>query len=114
MGWQKLVMIAAILTGCGTPETDTAPVDTGSAALPQPAVNAERSNPPIDQAGETGAIIVMLGDSLTAGFGLPSDQALPDQIGDRLEASGFKVQMVNSGVSGDTTAGGLARYDFSV
>ncbi|MEM9705224.1 MAG: arylesterase [Pseudomonadota bacterium] len=58
--------------------------------------------------------IVMLGDSLTAGFNLPPDEALPDQIEDRMDALGYETEFVNAGVSGDTTAGGLARYDFSV
>jgi len=58
--------------------------------------------------------IVMLGDSLTAGFGLATNEALPEQIARVLEGNGFEVNVVNAGVSGDTTAGGLARYDWSV
>lgn len=58
--------------------------------------------------------LVMLGDSLTAGFGLATDEALPEQVAMLLEKKGQKVKVVNAGVSGDTTAGGLARYDWSV
>ena len=58
--------------------------------------------------------IVMLGDSLTAGFGLSPSQALPERLEDRLNAAGHQVEIVNAGVSGDTSAGGLARYDWSV
>ncbi|MDJ0919891.1 MAG: arylesterase [Henriciella sp.] len=58
--------------------------------------------------------IVMLGDSLTAGFGLPSSAALPDQVEKLLNADGFRTDLINAGVSGDTSAGGLARFDWSV
>jgi acyl-CoA thioesterase-1 len=53
--------------------------------------------------------IVFLGDSLTAGFGLGEEQAFPALIGDRLAERGISVTIVNAGVSGDTTAGGLNR-----
>jgi len=56
----------------------------------------------------------MLGDSLTAGFQLPPEAALPDALSRALADRGVAVQMVNAGVSGDTTADGLNRYDFSV
>ena len=59
-------------------------------------------------------VIVFLGDSLTAGFGLGPEFALPEQIGGRLEAAGVAATVINAGVSGDTTGGGLARYDWSV
>ncbi|MEM6558112.1 MAG: arylesterase [Pseudomonadota bacterium] len=58
--------------------------------------------------------IVMLGDSLTAGFGLSQADALPEQVERLLIADGERVELVNAGVSGDTSAGGLARYDWSV
>jgi acyl-CoA thioesterase-1 len=58
--------------------------------------------------------IVVLGDSLTAGFGLRADQAFPARLEARLKAQGYGVRIQNAGVSGDTTAGGLARLDFSV
>jgi acyl-CoA thioesterase-1 len=55
---------------------------------------------------------VFLGDSLTAGLGVDADEAFPSLIGKRLEADGLAVQIVNAGVSGDTTAGGLRRLDW--
>jgi acyl-CoA thioesterase-1 len=58
--------------------------------------------------------IVALGDSLTAGFGLRRSEALPARIDARLRASGFNTRVINAGVSGDTTAGALARFDFAV
>lgn len=53
--------------------------------------------------------IVMLGDSLTDGYGLQRSQAYPALIAEKLRAAGYKYEVVNAGVSGDTTAGGLRR-----
>jgi acyl-CoA thioesterase-1 len=58
--------------------------------------------------------VVALGDSLTAGFGLPPGQAFPDALQRALKARGLDVEIVNAGVSGDTAADGLARFDWSV
>ena len=65
--------------------------------------------------GGDGALrILMLGDSLTAGFGLASDEALPVRLEAALRARGLDVRVINAGVSGDTTAGGLARLDWAL
>jgi acyl-CoA thioesterase-1 len=58
--------------------------------------------------------IVALGDSLTAGFGLPADAAFPVKLADALNAKGLAVEITNAGVSGDTASGGLERLDWSV
>lgn len=58
--------------------------------------------------------IVFLGDSLTAGLGLPADQSYPSLIGRKLKERGLQYEIVNAGVSGDTTAGGLRRADWSL
>ncbi len=58
--------------------------------------------------------IAMLGDSLTAGFGLSPDQALPAKLEKTLRAAGRDVTVANHGVSGDTSAGGLARLDWTL
>jgi acyl-CoA thioesterase I len=58
--------------------------------------------------------IVVLGDSLTAGFGLPAAAAFPEQLKKALSARGIAVEMVNAGVSGDTSSGGRDRLDWSV
>lgn len=59
-------------------------------------------------------VITMLGDSLTAGYGLPAADAIPARLQAQLRALGVKVQVRAAGVSGDTSADGLARVDFSV
>jgi len=58
--------------------------------------------------------IVVLGDSLVAGFGLKPSQAFPAQLERALIARGHAVEVVNAGVSGDTTAGGLERVTWAV
>jgi acyl-CoA thioesterase I len=65
-------------------------------------------------AAEEPVRIVALGDSLTAGFGLPADAAFPVRLQKVLAAKGLAVEIGNAGVSGDTTSGGLARLDWSV
>lgn len=57
-------------------------------------------------------LVIFLGDSLTAGYGLETDQAFPALVGARLAAKGLPVRVVNAGVSGDTTTGALERLDW--
>ena len=56
--------------------------------------------------------IVFFGDSLTAGFGVQQQQAFPALIGDKIRELGLPCEVVNAGLSGDTTAGGLRRLDW--
>jgi len=65
--------------------------------------------PSIPAAAPDGPRVVFLGDSLTAGYGLSESEAFPAILGTRLRDSGHPVQVVNAGVSGDTSAGGLRR-----
>jgi acyl-CoA thioesterase-1 len=57
--------------------------------------------------------IVAFGDSLSAGYRLPEAEAFPAVLEKALRADGFDVSVVNAGVSGDTTADGLARFDWT-
>lgn len=59
-------------------------------------------------------VIVAFGDSLTAGFMLPPQDAFPNQLEAALKKRGYKVRVVNAGLSGDTAAGGLARLDWVI
>ena len=58
--------------------------------------------------------VVVLGDSLSAGYGLPADAAFPARLQKALAAKGVATTIANAGVSGDTAAGGLERLDWSV
>jgi len=66
------------------------------------------------RAAERPINIVAFGDSLTAGYGLAANEAFPVQLQRALDAKGLAVNVVNAGVSGDTSAGGLSRLDWSV
>jgi acyl-CoA thioesterase I len=88
--------------GCrrAVPAATTAATDS-SAAIAQP---VEDSRPKI----------VALGDSLTAGLGLADAQSYPALLQQDLDRSGHRFEVINAGVSGDTTAAGLARFDWAL
>jgi acyl-CoA thioesterase-1 len=75
-----------------------------AAAAAPPALFAARRLP----------VVTILGDSITAGFGLPAAAALPAQLANALTQRGAPATVRGAGVSGDTSADGLARLDFSV
>lgn len=77
----------------------------GRDARPAPAEPASRRD-------DRRPTIVFLGTSLTAGYGLPEEEAFPARIQSRIEARGLDYRVVNAGVSGDTSAGGLRRLDW--
>src|SRR5688572_9646493 len=56
--------------------------------------------------------ILILGDSLAAGFGVDPDEAFPALLQKKIDHAGLKYEIINAGVSGDTTAGGLRRIDW--
>ena len=58
--------------------------------------------------------IMVFGDSLVAGFGLPPGEAFPDILAQKLSQHGYQNEMINAGVSGDTTAGGVTRIDWAL
>lgn len=65
-------------------------------------------------AGADPVRILAFGDSLTAGYGLPEAEGFPAQLEAALAAAGVEAEVINGGVSGDTTAGGLARLDWAL
>ena len=78
------------------------------ANAPAPATDrAAAGAPPAE-----GPLVVFLGDSLTAGYGLAEDESFPSLLGRSLSAHGLPIRVVNAGVSGDTTTGGLGRVDW--
>lgn len=64
--------------------------------------------------GDSRPRITVLGDSLTAGLGLPKAASYPALLQERVDAAGLRFEVVNAGVSGDTSAGGLARLDWAL
>lgn len=91
---------ALALAGCGGSPPGTATASASGATPPAAAPDAR------------GALVVFLGDSLTAGYGLAEDQAFPALVAKELRGDGLPVRVVNAGVSGDTTAGGLERLEW--
>ena len=75
---------------------------------------AGAQNPPPDSSAGRSLKLVVLGDSLTAGYNLPGSAAFPTVLEQALRQKGLAVEIVNAGVSGDTTQGGLERLDWSV
>lgn len=65
--------------------------------------------PDVSFAADTRPRIVAFGDSLTAGLGVGADESYPAQLQQRLESLNYRYRVINAGVSGDTTAGGLRR-----
>jgi acyl-CoA thioesterase-1 len=63
---------------------------------------------------EAERVVVAFGDSLTAGFGVAAEEAWPARLQARLLRGGYPYRVVNAGVSGDTTAGGLRRVDWAL
>ena len=102
-----MALVAALaLAGCSR-AGDAPQTLEGARELPAP-VSAASAR------GATRARIVVLGDSLTAGLGLPSEEAYPSLLQQRIDSSGFDYEVVNAGVSGDTSAGGLSRLDWAL
>ena len=99
-------MLALWLAGCGG---TSQPART--ATPPAPASAAARGTATPQPARPR---IVCLGDSLTAGLGLDPAQAYPALLQQRLDAEGYRFEVVNAGVSGDTSAGGLRRLEWAL
>jgi acyl-CoA thioesterase-1 len=94
-------VLLAIAACAAEPRTDAR---TGAASSATPAPSEGASLP----------VILFLGTSLTAGYGLSDDEAYPALIQAKLDSAGLRYQVVNAGVSGETSAGGLRRIDWLV
>jgi acyl-CoA thioesterase-1 len=81
-------------------------------ALPAPETAVEAPAAAAERGNSSAPLVVFLGDSLTAGLGLAEEDAFPAVLERDLRAAGRPVRVVNAGVSGDTSAGGLARLDW--
>jgi acyl-CoA thioesterase-1 len=101
MKFVVLFVLGILAIGCGRTEP-------AAPAAPPP---AETPKAPLAQKAPR---IVFLGDSLTAGLGLPAAQGYPSLIGKKLKEQGMDFEIVNAGVSGDTSAGGVRRLDWSL
>ncbi|WP_425983369.1 arylesterase [Brevundimonas sp. TWP1-2-1b1] len=94
--------VGLVLAGCVPSKDDAKQKDQQDTPV------LTQASPPADK------IVTVLGDSITAGYGLPSSEALPVRLEEALRALGLAVRVRGAGVSGDTTGGGLARLAYSV
>jgi len=117
--WLRAFTLVALLCSIACGAREDLPSDhRDPAAAPKSSPAPARAATPTDQPRPSRVAgrprIVALGDSLTAGLGLPVDQAYPAVLQQRLKNEGFDYEVVNAGVSGDTSAGGLSRLDWSL
>ena len=103
-----LLVVAAGLGGCdrnpqpATPKTGNQNMTVSAPSSPEPTLKGPERH------------VLALGDSLFAGYGLRPEAAYPQRLEAALRARGLNVRVANAGVSGDTTADGLARLDFTL
>jgi len=95
--------LSVVAAGCGQRSDGRDPGASGT-AVPA-AVPSTTDNRPK---------VVMLGDSLTAGLGLVESQSFPARLQEKVDEEGLDFEIVNAGVSGDTSAGGLRRLDWAL
>ena len=107
------VLALSLLTvvGCGG---STASTRSASSSEGQPPVSAPAAAPAQPARVDNRPRVVVLGDSITAGLGLSPEQAYPTLIQQKIDAASLGYHVVNAGVSGDTSAGGLSRLDWAL
>lgn len=98
----QIFAAAALLSACAA----------GGGSAPDSALPVVGLQPAVLAAIARETVIIVMGDSITAGLGVQLEEAYPALLEARLRAEGHAVRVVNSGVSGETTAGGLRRADF--
>ena len=99
-----LLAVALLCFGCATEEEEV--------PKPPPEVFEPEPMPDPTEPPENELVIVFLGDSLTAGYGVDEDEAFPNLVERSLREADYSVRVINGGVSGDTTAGGLRRLSW--
>lgn len=105
-----VLVMGLVMAGCGSkgkkpdPGADTKPAMSN--------VTETSSAPPAPAVDRTGwPVIVAFGDSLTAGLGVSVEENYPSQLQAELDRQGYKYRVVNAGISGDETGGGVSRVD---
>ena len=103
---RRVLLAALCAAGAVACSQDNTPPPPSAASSPAPASAAPSTS--------SRPRIVFLGDSLTAGLGLPQSQAFPSVLDEKLRAFSASVQVVNAGISGDTAAGGRRRLNWAL
>jgi acyl-CoA thioesterase-1 len=96
-------LLLAVLNGCSNaPKPESGKPQTSTAPVPAPAAQDNRK------------VLVVFGDSISAGYGLEPGQSFPEDLQKKLDAQGYAWRVVNQGISNDTTEGGVSRMDSAV
>jgi len=97
-----------LLAGCGGGDTETSQPEPAEEVAASPSEAASEEPAP----AYDGKTILMLGDSITAGFGIDPEQAFPALVQEKVDSLGLEYTVINAGLSGETSAGGLRRIDW--
>ncbi len=111
--YRILLVCVLLAAGCSSEE----PAKSDSAL---PGLTAESAGAQDNPASESDGIqssadlarVLIIGDSITAGYGLETDQAFPALLQSRIDSAGYRYEVVNAGLSGETTSGGARRIDW--
>lgn len=107
------LLVAAFSVACqksGAPDQSSA--NAGLATSTSSLASGAQAKPAATPDGRP--VIVAFGDSLTAGFGLPEDQCFTALLQRKIDEKGYGYRVINAGVSGDTSAGGVSRIDWAL
>jgi acyl-CoA thioesterase-1 len=107
-----LLLVAAASAACDVSNRDVAPKPAPAGPVARASEKAPAEPRPV--AKDRTPRVIFLGDSLTAGLGLDTDRSFPALIESRLKKAGYNYSVVNAGVSGDTSAGGLRRLEWAL
>ena len=119
--WPSLVLCGLLLAaGCRAGDAPAGDAPAGDASAPAPADTAtRRAAPPSTtpdstrrESASSELTILVLGNSITAGYGLTEEEAFPALLQNKIDSLGWQMNVVNAGLSGETTAGGLRRLDW--
>ena len=108
-----LAALALTLLSCA-PRSDERNLSAAASRQPPAPAPVTPTSTPAPPAAAGRPRIAVLGDSLTAGLGVAKAASYPSLLQERLDAAGLAFEVVNAGVSGDTSAGGLARLDWAL
>lgn len=106
----------AFASGCGPSKTTSdRPADVAAdSPAERPASGGAQADVASKVTVDSRPRVVFLGDSLTAGLGLSPDEAYPSLLQQKIDQASLGMQVINAGVSGDTSAGGLSRLDYAL
>lgn len=100
-------VLLAGLYGCSSSSQKSQPARAEQAPAPAPPETSATTN----NAPDSRKVLAVFGDSISAGFGLEPGQSFPDDLQKKIDMQGYSWRVVNLGISGDTTEGGVSRMD---